>query len=101
MYGDGVFGLVEQHAVVADAQTQQSFELASQRLHPALAGKQGQPELRAFCDCLWLLPQSSSKECKLICRFKRKGSDAFFASFFATRKRAWKIRLPPLPLMIY
>ena len=38
MYGDGIFGLVEQHAVVADAQTQQSFELAGQRLHPALTG---------------------------------------------------------------
>jgi hypothetical protein len=30
--GDGVFRLVEDHAVVSDAQAQQSFELARQRL---------------------------------------------------------------------
>jgi len=38
MYGDGVFGLIEQHAMVAGAQAQQSFELAGERFHPAFAG---------------------------------------------------------------
>jgi hypothetical protein len=28
MYGDGVFGLVEEHAVVTNAKAEQSFELA-------------------------------------------------------------------------
>ena len=38
MHGDGVFGLIEQHAMAAGAQAQQSFELAGERFHPAFAG---------------------------------------------------------------
>jgi hypothetical protein len=36
--GDGILGLVEEHAVVADAKPEQPFELPAQRLDPAGAG---------------------------------------------------------------
>jgi len=36
--GDGILGLVEEYAVVADAKAEQPFELPAQRLDPADAG---------------------------------------------------------------
>jgi hypothetical protein len=36
--GDGVAGLVEQDAVIADAETEQPLKLAAKRLNFALAG---------------------------------------------------------------
>jgi hypothetical protein len=35
---DRILGLVEKHAVVADAKSEQPFELPAQRLDPASAG---------------------------------------------------------------
>ena len=35
MDGDDIFRLIEDHAVVADAETEQPFELAAERLNPA------------------------------------------------------------------
>ena len=36
--GDGILGLLEEHAVVADAKPEQPFELPAQRLDPAGPG---------------------------------------------------------------
>jgi hypothetical protein len=36
--GDGVLGFLEENAVIADAEAEQTFELTAKRLHTASAG---------------------------------------------------------------
>lgn len=38
MYGDGLIGFVEEHAVTANAEAEQSLKLAAERLNIALSG---------------------------------------------------------------